>query len=116
MGKEIEAGAERPYGKHGDLASLGDDSKDKEDGFHFLKGKSPQLGWGIPGGRPQHGVGSEGGASSRDSCGPSSPPGFPGSLKSNYGLASLVLKLGQSNKGEKEKGYRAGWPQKEHSQ
>lgn len=41
MGKEIEAGAERPYGKHGDLASLGNDSKDKEDGFHFLKGKSP---------------------------------------------------------------------------
>lgn len=48
MGKEIEAEAERPYGKHGDLASLGNDSKDKEDGFHFLKGKSPQLGWEHP--------------------------------------------------------------------
>lgn len=33
MGKELEAQAERPYGKHGDLANLGDDSKDEEDGI-----------------------------------------------------------------------------------
>lgn len=44
MGKELGAQVERPYGKHGDLANLGDDCKDKEDGFHSLEGKSPQLG------------------------------------------------------------------------
>lgn len=42
MGKEIEAQAERPYGKHGDLANLDDDIKD-EDGFHSLEGKGPHL-------------------------------------------------------------------------
>lgn len=48
MRKAIEAQAERPYSKHGDLANLGDDSKDKEDGFHSSEGKSPQLGWEHP--------------------------------------------------------------------
>lgn len=48
MEKEIEAQAEKPYSKHGDLACLGDDSIGKEDRFHFLEGKSPQLGWEHP--------------------------------------------------------------------
>lgn len=48
MGKEIGAGAERPYSNHGDLVSLGYDSKGKEDGVHFVEGQSPQLGWEHP--------------------------------------------------------------------
>lgn len=48
MGKELDTQAGKIYGKHGGLASLGDDSRDREDGCHFSEGKSPQFRWQHP--------------------------------------------------------------------